>query len=525
MSSLDFNDSAYISFTNALNTATNTNKNIYQVDDGLFVTADKNKKKKLSKEDISKTAINHLNNLEEQFKNTNSPKIKEQILNNIESLTLALNRFNKTETNSDKVAKFFRRKKLSPIDLAKKYGQNLLLTCITSFSEKSLWRERFAVSNQTLLKSIRIFRQKKKGGIQNNSPEHPTKQIGALATNLLDQVKNLPRGSEKNKPSLIIPGGRAGAAAKNVGRVTEEEPQKELMDESVELTEFDEKCLQEDLIARSRLTIFHAKVLDKSEYSPRTLDFTDEINPFNSIEYDLKCSIEDYEKQGKHDEANQLKAILLELQSANKTITELSAIRSQGGSSPGHAILYKIERESDDTLSFTIINTGEGVSSTDGATVKDVKYTGLRDEDLTTEFIEKLLSYRIGIERADHTNTINQYIDNHFKQQLDARGKQKISRISGETHQMQQKNTCGVQCILAWLEGRMDPQLYKKFELDMTKRAIAEAEVELKKLAVMPFRAKLIFGVERASEISAIGERIIYESGKQVKALSERGKS
>jgi len=145
------------------------------------------------------------------------------------------------------------------------------------------------------------------------------------------------------------------------------------------------------------------------------------------------------------------------------------------GGSQDHGVVYQIKKEENETYSFNIINTGVG-SKYDGlrgwlnGSVKDVKYTGIRGEDLTPDFIKSLVTHD-DYKNIDEVLTV---IDRHFSE------KKNVVKGWGRIHNEQQHGTCASKSIASWLKGELPLKIGREFKFLMTEKKI-NALKELKK--------------------------------------------
>lgn len=157
------------------------------------------------------------------------------------------------------------------------------------------------------------------------------------------------------------------------------------------------------------------------------------------------------------------------------------------GGCRGHVVLYQIEKAADGTYSLTIFNTDppdqSAIPRDRRTTIPTLKYTGLTIEDLSSEFIEKLISR----EKYASMKDVHSAIEESFKDKAHIK-----SAISGPEIRHQQKDTCTMECLLAWLEYKMGPEKFLQFTSHMQQNAIASAEQEAKNLT--EYHKIVIFG-------------------------------
>jgi len=134
------------------------------------------------------------------------------------------------------------------------------------------------------------------------------------------------------------------------------------------------------------------------------------------------------------------------------------------GGFQGHSMVYQIEKEKNGTYSFTTINTGDStLVEAIRNSVTDIKYTGIKENDLTPEFIKDLLN------RDNYMcmGKVFKVIDRHL-------GKKKYVKIAkGRTHHPQNNGTCSSKSISSWLKGELPSKMGKEFKAFMTERKLA----------------------------------------------------
>ena len=173
-----------------------------------------------------------------------------------------------------------------------------------------------------------------------------------------------------------------------------------------------------------------------------------------------------------------------------------------------HGVLYKIERDKNGTYSFTIINTGEGSQThkkQGRLMATDLKYTGLKREDLSTDFIQFLLS---GLDpRTNNCKNFNDVVKK-IDQALLKSGNAK--KTSGRVHkvQAQGKRSCTSKCVTSFLNEQLDVKTYRTFKVFMTERE----NKKIKVLIAKPINSPQSLSPKQkriASAMMAHGEKVL----------------
>jgi hypothetical protein len=132
------------------------------------------------------------------------------------------------------------------------------------------------------------------------------------------------------------------------------------------------------------------------------------------------------------------------------------------GEEGGHSVLYKIEKTSANEVSFTIINTGGGadIIGTDGKNrlkVADIKFSGLKSEDLTPEFLTILLDKENHRGMEDAISLIKGQFPN-------------ATRSSVRERKAQINGTCAFKSTSTFIHERLGDDLHYSFKFFVTKR-------------------------------------------------------
>lgn len=199
------------------------------------------------------------------------------------------------------------------------------------------------------------------------------------------------------------------------------------------------------------------------------------------------------------------------------------------GGTKSHCIIYQIAKEKDSGFSFTIINTGEG-SKLHGIRGffreflgRDIKYIGIKEEDFTPEFIEKLVSTN----RYKSTNQVLKLINRHFE------ANKHIRRGKGRIHKLQKHGTCVSKSIASWLKGEMPLKTGREFKVFMTMRkldAIKELntnpDIYFESMAVSSCASLKLSGPEikkLTCEMIKEGEKILKKRARKLALTKEGG--
>lgn len=132
-----------------------------------------------------------------------------------------------------------------------------------------------------------------------------------------------------------------------------------------------------------------------------------------------------------------------------------------GGTSE-HAVIFQIEKTSANTYSFTIINTGEGgdvvgKNTNDRYVVANTKYSGIKAEDLSPEFLTVLLNKN----NFNKMQDVDSLLRGQFPNATKSRGKQHKAQIHG---------TCTLKSNHKAIRERLGDDLYNNFKFSTTKR-------------------------------------------------------
>lgn len=150
----------------------------------------------------------------------------------------------------------------------------------------------------------------------------------------------------------------------------------------------------------------------------------------------------------------------------------------------GHAVLYYIEKHQDETYSFTIINTGDGLTRLVYPTQIDehgvihnaadqlnngdeelalcTTYNQLTCEDLSQPFFQTLLCHNMG-------GISMTKIEEHVSEKLEKNNNRSLKYI----HEVQKNGSCSMRCLLALINISMDDVVaHKDFTISMLKREL-----------------------------------------------------
>lgn len=142
-----------------------------------------------------------------------------------------------------------------------------------------------------------------------------------------------------------------------------------------------------------------------------------------------------------------------------------------------HAIMCKIEKEQNDTFSFTIINTGDGVDVDWGNVFKvfvgiddkilaqSIKYAHLTSDQISREFILML----VDSENAN-IKEFNDNIENLLMKNV------KVKQMEGIKHKRQLKGTCAFKSTSATICEKLGKKEHAAFKAFLSEREIANFE-------------------------------------------------
>lgn len=185
--------------------------------------------------------------------------------------------------------------------------------------------------------------------------------------------------------------------------------------------------------------------------------------------------------------------VLKELQ---KRITELPASDEKGrpcvlipGGYKQHGVMFKVEKNQNNTFSFTVINTGGGADlnflssvwtlfKNQRLTVQDVVYSNLTLDHLSKGFLKNILQYN-----GDFPNESS--FSEFINRSLMKNGTEKQSY--GRQHKAQIKGSCALKSVSSSIHERLGDKLYNRFKALVTETEIREIE----KLQVEPEYQKL----------------------------------
>lgn len=163
----------------------------------------------------------------------------------------------------------------------------------------------------------------------------------------------------------------------------------------------------------------------------------------------------------------------------------------------GHKVVYRFEKEKDGKFSLTIINTGEGASTTKAGSkekTEDIIYTGLTLDQLKVA-LPKILEPLLPNSSYDMEEVIKIIeADLLIK---DATGIP--NKYSGDKHRLQQKGTCAMRCLLSWLYTRVGKEQYRKFRPDSLQTSLNLAKEEVRKWKQDHTWKLLTFGTENSN--------------------------
>ncbi len=153
----------------------------------------------------------------------------------------------------------------------------------------------------------------------------------------------------------------------------------------------------------------------------------------------------------------------------------------------GHAVMYSIRRDSDNSFSFTVINTGEGsdiassvisrlrsefVDDTRDKVIKNVTKEQLEDDNflkpLLVDFHKKTPDNMTAKGSKVHSNSM-ELIFKHLRERLATEGR---TIEEGRRHPLQINGTCTHDSTCSWIESVLPPELFKAFEVYMAGSAL-----------------------------------------------------
>ena len=161
--------------------------------------------------------------------------------------------------------------------------------------------------------------------------------------------------------------------------------------------------------------------------------------------------------------------------------------------SMGHALIYVIKRAQNDTFSFQIINTGQGVQKDSAVSSKssDLIYTNLTQKELSSDFFLELFNfYPLKKVQIDKPKTFYAMIHSHlFKDNNLQRGR---------PHHIQGMNSCESKRISCFLKERLtnkftqDTKLYFWIKSLYTEALIIDFKLKMEKMPLA--KRKELFG-------------------------------
>lgn len=160
----------------------------------------------------------------------------------------------------------------------------------------------------------------------------------------------------------------------------------------------------------------------------------------------------------------------------------------------GHMVLWKVERDSEKTFSFTEWNTGNGASFLEVNGIKmtqPVTYTLLSADQLSPENLERLLNFQIPSD-SHSMNLVHKLMEQLFFNPTMSNKKQ------GNPFPKQEKGSCYVQCLLNCLVDELGEREFHQFQSFYTHYSIkrARAIFELLDREKIPLTSELIFGIK-----------------------------
>lgn len=258
------------------------------------------------------------------------------------------------------------------------------------------------------------------------------------------------------------------------------------------------QMMHEDTMRRLELPLdrmkrFYAKVLETTDFSCKELEGYSPSKSILTYLNDLKL----FRQQGSSPKLDRViaelefayKIALIEginvpeiketvLQEIQQKIQNLpssdgSCVLIPGGSET-HAIMYKVEKNPDETFSFTIINTGAGADHNilssvwtyfvnGRLTVQDVVYSKLTMEHLSKEFISKILEQRT----FPDMGSVNQWVETALNNG---------NWNYGRKHKGQRKGTCAFKSVSSTLHEKLGDKVYNSFKAFLTEKEIRDFE-------------------------------------------------
>lgn len=180
----------------------------------------------------------------------------------------------------------------------------------------------------------------------------------------------------------------------------------------------------------------------------------------------------------------------------------------------GHAVMYQIERESNDTFKFTIINTGEMAPQheTIGGRTRDIVYSNLSLNHLSA-CLMNLHQYSTLLPKDPNMEEVYKTIDEYLLQQ---NSDGITNRSLGTSRRKQQQGTCAVRCVLSWSYSRMGKGEFRKLRPDSMKRIMNRAQAEVHRFKDNHTWKLVTFGTEDDRIVQTLCQRMFSEMGEKI---------
>lgn len=448
-------------FSESLKLVSQGNQYLSKTSNGYSFTS-KETPKNLNKDQIIKIASDNISQIKSIFDKTSDKKVKMQCIDEIKELESALEGFHNRQMKKVgfAVAKFFG----SSIDRLENVQQVLRQV------DKEM-KGVFPEYRDAQFDKLRIKQPVFKNYLEVRKVR---KSLQDTQKDLTKEIKSLTRGID--------------SITTDASKIPEMQKKRSELQEELTKVQAEEKSILSIITAYEHAKVTYGILFDNSELDIPTLDYATPALGFGFLIEHL----EEYMKSLSGGEEVIMQRALLELKAAleiakpfyygdpdQKVIQRISeeivnqcaelnvptknkpseSVIIPGGYTPqdggaGHAVIYKIEKEESGKYSFTIINTDKmGVSlETEQPELMTVKYIGIDPSKITPEFISGLLRHKSS---TTSTNTqgmqeIGEQIERHFKT-----GGAPVFRTPGVEKLAQVKNSCGVQSIMSWLEGKL----------------------------------------------------------------------
>lgn len=264
----------------------------------------------------------------------------------------------------------------------------------------------------------------------------------------------------------------------------------------------------------NQMKTFYAKVLETSNFRSKQLDGYTQSGALLSYLQDLK----DYRKV-QNGPVEKLDEVIKELEFAYKiSLTEILSPRYKveakariinqiqekiknlepesfvliPGGSEGHGIMYKVEKANNGSLSFTMINTGEGADinvlgsivsfiQKGRLIVQDVTYTNLTIDHFSTEFLSSIMTKNF--KNMDQTN---EFVQSSLRKTGDEGWKY------GRKRKAQDKGSCAFKNVSTTLHEKLGKDEYNRFKTFVTQKEIDKLEKLTVPVANQEIKAQML---------------------------------